>query len=140
MKGRDMLKDEQIVATVPTLELANTLRVRLMRRVRENGTRLTIFVFHDSTVPDEYHIGIASEWQTKVSDDTVLDTMEFITDFQEEQLRAEAESYALPPLDELTRGIIGEPPYADILPEEDEFLNQILAEDEEVKKRSTIDE
>jgi hypothetical protein len=86
------LENEQIVATVPTVELANALRGLLMRRNHEGtGPRLAIYVFHNTQVPDEYHLGIASEWGMKVPEDVVLDTMIVISDFQEAQLQEEAD-------------------------------------------------
>lgn len=107
-------ENEQIVATVPTLELANTLRALLMRRGLDGlGPSLVVYVFHNPTIPDEYHIGIAGEKFSKVPEDTVLDVMMVISDFQEDQIR-EGEEFAgdapaeflndllipLPPVDE----------------------------------------
>ena len=92
----EKLKEEQIVATVSTLDMANEIRNRLMRWGREPGrTRLCVYVFFNSTVPDEYHVGVASEWQTKLPEDTVLDAMVMVSDFQEEQLKEEARAKSM---------------------------------------------
>lgn len=90
-----MLADEQIVATVNTLEMAETLRHRLIYREKES--RFFIYVFHDSNVPDEYNIGVASEFQGRLSDDVMIELMAEISDFQEEQLAAETDHQGSPP-------------------------------------------